>query len=157
MSDVADFTVVITNWIGSTIDKLETIYRNSAVVLFDFIIDDNPVDITEPDDVVSKGDWTFSVDNEPSDVNRNDPSGEQAKEELRSTVRSWKPSNGQTLFGGNFKPYIRLLEYGGYPHSDKSDRTTADGHSNQAPYGMAGINVNRWEDIVEIERAKLVV
>lgn len=66
--------------------------------------------------------------------------------------KGWKTSSepfgqdGLLKFTNNL-PYIRHLEFGLYSHA--TNRTTPEGYSNQAPSGMARINLYRIGTLVQ--------
>jgi len=133
-----------------TKDRIDEVCRNSAVRLSDGIVEGTPIDDPPGDDIVARGDWNANVDTEPSDVNNNDPSGGAAKSAIRGAAKKWKPSANETYYLANHKPYIVLLEYGGYPNGPK----VSNGHSSQAPNGMVAIQQMKWQQIVAEEARK---
>ncbi len=59
---------------------------------------------------------------------------------------------GGVFYITNNVEYILALEYGGMGRGGpkvKGAKTTADGHSTQAPAGMARVTVARWQSIVK--------
>ena len=65
-----------------------------------------------------------------------------------STVRS-----GGVVYLTNNLPYIMALEFGS--GRGGGPKTTADGHSTQAPAGMVRVTVARWQSIVDRAARKL--
>ena len=151
MSDVADFSIQLQSYISQIKKGVNDTVYTTLCEMCDDIIMGTPLDTTRPDDIVARGDWNSALGEEPEDVNNGDKTGESAKSKLRSVLAHWDVVEGQIFYFANYKPYIRLLEYGGYPHnSDNSDsRTTADGHSTQAPSGMLILNSMRFGEIFD--------
>jgi hypothetical protein len=155
MSELGSFAVSIQAWAGATAKQLDDASYFAVEELAKRVIMRTPVDKTRPDEIVARGDWNAAVNAEPGDVERNDPSGEEALSVVQQVARAWAPSrNGGTFYLGNYKPYIQKLEYGLYHHDPFASRTTSQGFSTQAPAGMVGITVQEWPDIWERAMAK---
>jgi len=133
----------------------DEVARRSFIILMDRVIDNVPVDeSSNRDDIVAKGDWNAEVGSEPSEVHRNDRSGEAAKIAVREAAARWQPSAGESIFASLYSEYARMLEYGWYAHSSTSGLTTSEGFSVQAPSGFLRVHAVEWDDIVASEARK---
>jgi len=131
----------------------DEVARRSFIILMDKIISETPIDETDPDDVTARGDWNAEAGSEPSEVHRNDRSGEAAKAAVRAAAASWKPSEGESVFASLYSEYAQMLEYGQYPSPSKTGRTVG-GFSSQAVAGFVRVNALTWDTIVASEARK---
>ena len=136
-SDVAKFAAKVGKSVPDTM-------RAIALDLFESIIDDTPVDKG-----TARGNWQTSIGSPKTGVTaRTGDSGSIA--ELKSVLPRF--GNDNTIYLANNLPYIWTLEYGGYGRGDgATNKTTRDGYSIQAPYGMVRVNVSRIQSIVAKE------
>jgi hypothetical protein len=150
-SNFGEFSASLKNWIGATKETYNKVAREATRDLFFRIIDDSPVDITEPDQTVFRGDWSAAIGKEPEAVDRNDRNGEGARDSVNAAMAEWRPAQtGESAIFVNHHDYGGMLEYGLYEHSVTADppRTTPEGFSTQAPEGFVEIHVQEWDDIV---------
>jgi hypothetical protein len=147
----ADFAISISAWCAKAERNTTQVAQNAVIELGSRIVRRTPLQDPPENDIVARGDWNSAVGQEPGDAARNDASGAEALSVLIKTARSWKPHEGKSFFFGNYKPYIRLLEYGGY----RAGPRVVNGRSYQAPNGMLGISVVEWDNIVAEEARKI--
>ena len=153
-ANTGEFSASLARWLTLTEEALDGSAREATKKMCSTIISTTPIDTTDPDDVIMRGDWVSGVDSEPGDTNRADASGDQAQQELDLVLQTWKPSSGMTFYFVNYKPYGPLLEYGGYHHNPKpkngkAPRTTPSGFSTQAPSGFVGLEVQNFDRYME--------
>jgi len=148
-SDVAEFAKNA----GRSVDQTGA---SIALELFGSIIKDTPADTGR-----ARGNWQVSLDapitsavnagGEPGSENPA-PEGdgpETAKVLREVSTTAEKFIGGKVIYLTNNLPYIGALEYGNYGTGDGStNKTTRDGYSVQAPYGMVRKNVARIQQIV---------
>ena len=137
MSFTSDFEKYAAK-IGKSIDETG---RAIALELMGSIIKDNPVDTGR-----AKGNWQTSIGSpKTGEISRTGEDGALA--ELDSAVAKF--GAGKVIYLANNLPYIWRLEYGGYGTGPgATNKTTRDGYSVQAPYGMVRTNVARIQSIV---------
>ena len=145
-ANAGEFALSLNSWIGATNDALNQASRDAVKETFTKIIDRNPLDTTDPDEIVSKDCWVTGLDSEAQDTTRQSPSGSNAKQELEGKLNSWLPATGQVLYFSNYKVQSYLLEYGLYRPSKTSGRTPPDGFSTQAPGGYVAISLEEFDD-----------
>lgn len=119
--------------VGATLD--ETL-RAVALDLYGSIIKETPVETGR-----AKGNWQTTLGS-PA-VGAIERTGEDgALSEMNDEVGRFKGEG--TMYLTNNLPYIGTLEYGGYGTGPgATEKTTRDGYSIQAPYGMVRKNVAR--------------
>lgn len=109
--------------------------RAIALELYGSIIKDTPVDTGR-----ARGNWQASLDQPIETQSFDNEAGAVAK--LETTVAGFK--TGGIIWLSNNLPYIWALEFGGYGRGEgATNKTTRDGYSVQAPYGMVRKNVTR--------------
>ena len=117
---------------GTTVDETG---RAIALELYGSIIKDTPVDTGR-----ARGNWQTSLDSPIETQSFDNEDGAISK--LESTVAGFKA--GKIIWLANNLPYISALEFGGYGRgAGSTSKTTRDGYSVQAPYGMVRKNVAR--------------
>jgi hypothetical protein len=133
-SDVAKFAAKAGKSVPDTM-------RAIALELFGSVIKDTPVD-----QGTARGNWQTSTGSPKSgDIARSGASAAIA--DLRSAMTSF--GGDETIYLANNLPYIYKLEYGGYGTGPgATEKTTRDGYSVQAPYGMVRKNTARIQSIV---------
>lgn len=120
--------------------SLDETGRTIALDLFTAIQKDTPVKSGR-----ARGSWQTTMGTPAS----GDPirTLSDAKAELDSTVQSFKM--GRVIYLTSNLVYIGKLEFGGYGTGQYStSKTTRDGYSVQAPYGMARVNAARIQSMV---------
>ena len=127
--------------------KAETLTRKIALELFKRVILKTPVDTG-----MARGNWQTSTASPlSSSIIRADRAGQTVVADMTAKVAAWNTK--QAVFLSNSLPYIRKLEYGGFPISPKRGKgKTFAGFSRQAPAGMVRISV----DEVKAELSQLV-
>lgn len=130
------FSLDLSKFADDAIENSEEIIRGTAIKLFNAIIMDTPVDTGR-----ARGNW-FATGKKPSTqiTEKQDKSGDQAAS--RMTVKIQSLSDVDIIQLTNNLPYIKALE---------------NGHSQQAPVGMAKVNITRFEKLLaeEARRRKL--
>ena len=159
VTNIDQFAVDISNFVNKTQEKTAKVYKNTAFELFRDVIKSTPV-LTGR----ARGNWFPSI-TAPIIATRPDKSKTGAKviNEIRSVLNSVVAnslSGYPSMFLANSLPYIRKLEYGGYPQNPKRGTwmvpyggkgyqiRSAGGFSKQAPRGMVRMNIERFPDIV---------
>jgi hypothetical protein len=134
-SDVAKFAQKA----GKSVDETG---RTIVLELFGIIIQDTPADTGR-----ARGNWQTTIGSPASgEISRAGEDGALA--DLEREVGSF--GAGKTIYLANNLPYAWKLEYGGYGTGPGStEKTTRDGYSVQAPYGMVRKNVARIQSIVK--------
>ena len=132
--DVAKFAAKVCKSVPDTM-------RGIALDLFESTIKDTP-----SEQGTARGNWQTSIGSPKTGVTaRTGDSGSIA--ELKSVLPRF--GNDNTIYLANNLPYIWTLEYGGYGRGDgATNKTTRDGYSIQAPYGMVRVNAARIQSIV---------
>lgn len=121
--------------------SLDETGRAIALELFGSIIKDTPVDTGR-----ARGNWQTSIGSPQTDQLL-DPDPDDATAELASAVYNF--GGDKTIYLANNLPYAWKLEYGGYGTGPgATERTTRDGYSVQAPYGMVRKNTARIQSII---------
>jgi hypothetical protein len=139
-SDVAKFAEKVGKSVPDTM-------RAIALDIFEPIIKDTPVE-----QGTAQGNWQASIGTPKNGVIARTGEG-GAIAELKSVLPSFGIDN--TIYLTNNMPYINKLEYGGYGTGPgATNKTTRDGYSIQAPYGMVRKNVARIRSIVAKEARK---
>lgn len=133
--------------------RVDMAIRDATEAMCVAIIKQTPIDTDDGrDEIVMRGDWVSGIGDVPSDVNRGDLSGGEAKEQVRSVVRKWTPHTGRPFLFANHKRYGVMLEYGLYPQPGGS--RTRNGFSTQAPAGMVRINTAEFPDHLKVGATK---
>lgn len=120
--------------------SLDETGRTIALDLFTAIQKDTPAKSGR-----ARGSWQTTIGTPAS----GDPirTLSDAQAELNSTASSFKM--GRVIYLTSNLVYIGKLEFGGYGTGQYStSKTTRDGYSVQAPYGMARVNAARIQSMV---------
>jgi hypothetical protein len=123
-----------------TNSSLDETGRAIALGLFSSVIKDTPVDTGR-----AKGSWQTTIGSPANgDLDRKESA---ATSELGNRVAQFKM--GSVIYLTSNLVYIGRLEFGTYGTGvGATSKTTRDGFSIQAPYGMARKNVARIQSIV---------
>lgn len=123
---------------GASLDETS---RAIVLDLFGKIIKDTPADTGR-----ARGNWQTTIGAPANgEVSRTGEDGALA--EINSAAASF--GAGKVIYLTNNLPYIWSLEYGGYGTGPgATEKTTRDGYSIQAPYGMVRVGVARIQSIV---------
>jgi hypothetical protein len=139
---MSDFADTVNTWCRKASGVSVAALKLAVLDLCIQIIMDTPVDWSDRRDMtVARGDWNSGIGSDPGDINNGDETGASAIAKLQDIVAEWKPETGVPFVFVNHKDYIERIEYLGW-----------DGH---APYGMVGLNVIEWDNIVERARARV--
>ena len=130
--------------IDEMIETVEEVQRESVFSLFSDVIISTPVDSGR-----LRGNWFLSGKTPSSKVSSVRSEG-QALGDLAAVFAM----NTDTFTLANNLPYAAKAEFGGFGYDPSSGKTTPDGYSTQAPYGMIRTNVVRWSQIVNDEARK---
>lgn len=121
----------------------EQVVRKVALDLDKSLVLKTPVDTGR-----ARANWQVAF-NSPdiSSVISNDKSGSKTLSTAQKQLEMFKL--GQKVFITNSLPYIGVLEYGQYGTGPgATDKTTRDGYSIQAPYGMRDLTVAEFKQYV---------
>lgn len=109
--------------------------RAIALELFSSVVKSTPVDTGR-----ARGNWQASIGSAIETQSFRDEAGAIAQ--INSQVAQF--GMGSVIFLSNNLPYAAVLEFGLYgTGSGATSKTTRDGYSVQAPYGMVRVNVKR--------------
>lgn len=144
------FMVDVAAFVEKSKLAMHTVYRKVVLDVMRGVIMGTPVDTGR-----ARGAWLVAVGNEPTGEGTPDRGGARALADGSREVRDLKA--GQVTFLINRVPYIRILEYGGYPNPPaKGTRLkggtyvvrSAGGMSKQAPNGMVRVTVRRVQESI---------
>lgn len=112
--------------------------------VFTFMLYDNIVMRTPVDTGRARGNWNVSTGTEDSSTS------ERTTPKFTNFKQIPEAEGDQSYFITNNLPYIKKLEYGGYPkHPKNGSGKTVNGYSRQAPNGMVGVTVAGVNDTFE--------
>jgi hypothetical protein len=154
---VAEWTVDPAKWVKGTIGNIEKVRRIYAFGIFGSVVRRTPVDTG-----AARQNWKITLNREDTSYDLDKKKGGMVLSEGGKAIDSAKGDD--TIILQNNIPYIRKLEYGGYPNPPKhggktkeytrKDGTkagglpkTVNGYSRQAPAGMAGVTMAQAEQI----------
>lgn len=143
---MAHWSLDIDKWCGKSKAKLDDVKRTFAFMLYSAVVKKTPVDTGR-----ARGNWNVSVgspDYSVSDTKTKTP-------KIQSPEQMPKAPGDAAIYIANNLPYIKTLEFGGYPSpvekgtwvkKGKSgpghyEIRSEGGFSKQAPQGMVGITV----------------
>lgn len=113
--------------------ELDDKVRTKTVALFTRIINRTPVFTG-----CARANWNVSIGQPNFSFDRNERSINRA---LAEVTKVYSYPSGSVAYLSNGAPYIRLLEYGGYPTPRKPTGRTVGGYSSQAPAGMVRVSI----------------
>lgn len=117
---------------GASLDETG---RAVALELFTSVVKATPVDTGR-----ARGNWQASIGSAITTQGFDNESGAVSK--IQAEVARF--GMGSVIFLSNNLPYIGALEFGLYGTGPSAtEKTTRDGYSVQAPYGMVRVNVKR--------------
>lgn len=124
---------------GLAADRVPTVV---CMKLTERIVEDSPVDTGR-----FKGNWQATIGSPASGTLETlDKSGAATLAKANAIAQN---AGGNVFYLVNNLPYARVLEYGLYgTGAGATVKTTRDGYSVQAPYGMVRINVQRFKETV---------
>lgn len=118
--------------VGASLDETG---RAIALELFGSVVKDTPVDTGR-----ARGNWQASIGAPVTTQGFDDEGAAVAK--IKTQVAQFKM--GSVIFLTNNLPYAGVLEFGLYgTGAGATNKTTRDGYSIQAPYGMVRKNAKR--------------
>jgi hypothetical protein len=130
--------------------KMKDAPRN-AVNIFAFEVFNRVVMRTPVDTGAARQNWLVTINSETSDFNAEKTGGNVSTE---GTAVINGANGDDTIFIQNNAPYIRKLEYGGYPENpkksgatNKGEPKTVGGYSRQAPNGMVGLTLAKADQL----------
>lgn len=96
----------------------------------------------------ARANWALAFNQVDASTNEGtDKSGARSIASAQKQMELFKL--GQTVFITNSLPYIGVLEYGQYGTGPgATDKTTRDGYSIQAPYGMRDLTIAEFQQYV---------
>lgn len=141
---MAEWSLDIEKWCGKSNERINDVKRKFAFMLYSAIVKKTPVDTGR-----ARANWNVSVGS--PDLGVTDETDKNFK-----NPKSVPDAPGDTpIYIANNLPYIKTLEFGGYPKDVKKgtrvkgkgkkkghyEVRSAGGFSKQAPKGMVGITV----------------
>lgn len=119
-------------------NRLDERVRAATIGVFSSVIKMTPVDTGR-----ARGNWQCTI-GQPATTKNWQSDAEMA---MIATVPNHA---GMKVYLTNNLPYIQKLEYGGYGTGEGATiKTTRDGFSVQAPYGMVRISIDRFEGLMQ--------
>lgn len=132
------FSKGIENWGKKKMKKVKNLKKTYAFFLYSEVVKRTPVDTGR-----ARANWNVSL-------GKMDTSTTESTDK-RVNLSDIKESSGdESYYISNNLPYIKTLEYGGYPKDSKGSwdkktkrrvKKSQNGYSKQAPKGMVGITV----------------
>jgi hypothetical protein len=149
--------VIVMPWEGTDPIKWASKVKDApreAINAFAFKVFEGVVDKTPVDTGACRQNWLVSVNSETDDF---DPSKEKSGYVMANGGKVIETATGDDkIFIQNNAPYVRTLEYGGYPNPPKKGGKTStglsktvNGYSRQAPNGMVGLTLAKANQIFE--------
>jgi hypothetical protein len=135
------FSVPLAQFAAKAKLDLETVVRKSTAEVFKAVVLKTPVSTGR-----ARANWNCSA-------NVVDTSTTQSTNQQRGAAEAAKALSlpaGGVVYLANSLPYIRVLEYGGYPNPPKHPTgKTVNGFSKQAPAGMVRLTAQEFSDYVQ--------
>jgi hypothetical protein len=138
--------------------KANKIAKETMVIMFGSIIEDTPVNDADPGDMgKTKANWQLTRGAPATGVlNKRQPN--RNRDSLRPLIPGIRGTFKKTWYFTNNVPWIKQLEFGGYPNPPqfgtynaqlgRFEIRTAGGFSLQAPQGMFRKNIRRYKTIL---------
>lgn len=126
-------------------DKIHRFKTNLAFALYSSVVKKTPVDTGR-----ARANWNISTGSVDTSVTT-----KTKKRGLRYKAGDIKSTGDETIYISNNLPYIKTLEFGGYPKNSKSGKTV-NGYSKQAPNGMVGVTMANIDNIVKAVADRVV-
>ena len=128
---MAEWSLDIDKWCGKSKAKLDDVKRTFAFMLYSAVVKKTPVDSGR-----ARGNWNVSVGSPDYSVS------DSTTPKVQDPSQMPKAPGDTAIYVANNLPYIKTLEFGGYPNPPKNPSgKTVNGYSKQAPQGMVGITV----------------
>lgn len=135
---MAEWSIDMSRYADGAKMKIKKVRVNYAFALYSQIVKKTPVDTGR-----ARGNWNVSVGSADLSVTER-----TMKRGLKHKEGDIDADGDEPIFISNNLPYIRTLEYGGYPNPPKSKSgKTAGGYSKRAPNGMVGVTLANSESI----------
>lgn len=120
---------------------VDMVVRKSTMQVFSAVVSKTPVDTGR-----ARANWNVSRGNADATTTE---STDQARGQAEAAKALNEPAGG-VVFLANGLPYIRTLEYGGYPNPPKNGKgKTVNGYSKQAPAGFVRTTAAEFSDYVQ--------
>ena len=141
---MANFALDVQKFADSFDEGAEAAIRSATIKLFSAIVESSPVDEGR-----FRANW-FATGQQPSTkiTNSVDKGGAKTINKIQSAISSIQDWSTFTIT--NNLPYSTVIEFGGYNDGPK----TTGGFSKQAPIGVIGLNVKRFNALLEAESKK---
>jgi hypothetical protein len=159
--------VDIIKWVAKTKNAPREAINIFAFEVFKRIVERTPVDTGQ-----ARGAWLPSIDQPADGLSEKDPSGQRTIAKIEVVCMNAKDE--QSILLTNNLPYIRKLEFGGYPKNPKKgtwvkgkgrgknkqpghyEIRSEGGYSRQSPEGMIGKTLAQADQLFEeaVEAAK---
>jgi hypothetical protein len=135
-----------------------------AINVFAFKLFEGVVDKTPVDTGACRQNWLVTLNAETDDYDSSKRKGGSVMANGGKIVES--AVGDDKIFIQNNAPYVRTLEFGGYPNPPKKGGVTktglsktVGGYSRQSPHGMVGLTLAKadqlWERAVNAVKGKL--
>lgn len=138
---MAGFSIPLAQLAAKVKVDLDTVVRKSTLEVFGAVVKKTPVDTGR-----ARANWNASQGAVDTTTTASTDQGRGTAEALKAGAI---PSGG-VVYLANSLPYIRTLEYGGYPNPPKKGTgKTVNGFSKQAPAGMVRLTAQEFSDYVQ--------
>jgi 2-keto-4-pentenoate hydratase len=143
---VSTFSIQLAQLAAKVKADLDTTVRKSTLQVFSAVVQKTPVDTGR-----ARANWNVSR-GAPDATTTESTNQARGQEEAAKALN--EPAGG-VVYLANGLPYIRTLEYGGYPNPPKKGKgKTAGGFSKQAPAGMVRTTAAEFDEHVRKVIAK---
>jgi len=139
----------IDKWASKVRGGIKTVVKSVRFEVVKGVVMNTPVDTGR-----ARANWQSSIGAPVAGFTTSeDKSGQSA---INAGVAVASDNIGESFYIVNNLPYIRKLEYGGYPNPPKSNTgKTIGGFSSQAPQGMVRVTVRNVEAAVAVIAANI--
>lgn len=145
---MASFAVQVKQFADKTKKRQDQAVRKIILDVYSGIVHKNPVDTGQ-----TQNNWNIGLNNvDPSITEEAIKNSQTIIGQALQVIKQIKAGN--VIYISNNLPWVRLLEFGGYPGG--GPRTTPEGFSRQAPNGMLRLTLREYPAIVTngVEEAK---
>jgi hypothetical protein len=134
---MAQWSVNLEKYAAAKKKGIKSVRRIFAFNCYSHIVMRTPVDSGR-----ARGNWNVSVGTPDNSTS------EKTSPQYSFPDQVPEANGDESMFVTNNLPYIRKLEYGGYPKQPKKPTgKTVNGYSRQAPNGMVGITVAEVDNL----------
>ena len=139
---MGQFEIGLRKFAEKTELKINDVVRKIGLEVYSSVVMRSPVDTGR-----FRGNWNVSLANfDPSVSELTDKEGAASIANATVSIAEYK---GGSIYISNNLPYAQVLEYGKYgTGASATVKTTRDGYSIQAPYGMVRITVVEFQEMV---------